>query len=122
MGKSKALLARASESLSWTSFSFWLRLAACCIDIDHWDLGLWPAHGSAPWTFGNGAFFGVLAIEGFFDVGAAFTATLEAELDDACAGAEAEHGAIEGGGALEAVDWPEPAIDGPMQVALDASD
>ena len=50
------------------------------------------------WTFGIGAFLGALAIEGFFDVGAALTGTLVAELDDACAGAEAGHGTIEDGG------------------------
>ena len=34
----------------------------------------------------------------FFDVGAAFTGTLEAELDDGCGGAETGDGAIEDGG------------------------
>ena len=98
-GKTKvgALLARASESLSWTNCTFrslWLRLM-------HHLGSLRPRLAAGPWvsswTFGNGAFLGVLAIEGFFDAGAAFTGTLEAELDDACAGAEAEHGAIEDG-------------------------
>ena len=42
----------------------------------------------------------MLATARFFDVGAAFAGTLEAELDDVCAGAEAEHGTIEDGGLL----------------------
>ena len=56
--------------------------SACCIDIAHWDLGLWPAHGSGPLTFGKGALLGALDIDRFLDVGAAFIGMLGAGLDD----------------------------------------
>ena len=37
-------------------------------------------------------------MEGFLGAGAAFTGTVEAALDDACAGCELEDGAIDTGG------------------------